>query len=532
MREEATIVNIDILNLKRFEENENAIDVALPVWILECEATPPVENHLDAYEKATLKLVGIGLSAAGIANTLNATQSLVEDILASLENKEFVKKDRGRPWQLTDRGEAFLNGSVQEKASEHSVFGLMFVNAIRKNVFPYFYEGDVDQISLFNGYPLPEKLTIKNNEAETFDEIKADRHKLKKAFRNYWRNRNLTADIDEGTIGIDEAISMFEGLDAFDEEYDSFDQSITSTTNDSQLQEGMFVRALNKDYHRRYIHMQIIIDPRAPGGYRIESPFDQSDIDAQYFLREVQWMRASGEAFVGDTSLNDLLESEIRKINPTYGEKIQDCEVFVLRNLYKLYALRETKRFKSIYKDFEAIYPNMEAEKTLLDMEHIVSDLSRLVVEALYNLYFEGIPWWRLEEISDEAQSELRYDKLVFNNIMKDLGIDTCRVNWGHKRIRGAVSKLATTKGNSSVEKLINIIVLDYYCGLSRTKSLLSNNAGRLAELTKSISNIRNKVSHDKNDTKDPFSKADYSFFMDNVFDLINMLLEPFGEEQ
>lgn len=44
-------MNIDILNMRRFSSDEKAIDVALAVMAIECEATPPLENHLDAYEE-------------------------------------------------------------------------------------------------------------------------------------------------------------------------------------------------------------------------------------------------------------------------------------------------------------------------------------------------------------------------------------------------------------------------------------------------------------------------------------------------
>ena len=74
-------MSIDILNMGRFDTNDQAIDIALPVLAIECEATPPLENFLDAYEETVLKLVSLGLSTNGISKTLNATESLVEEIL-------------------------------------------------------------------------------------------------------------------------------------------------------------------------------------------------------------------------------------------------------------------------------------------------------------------------------------------------------------------------------------------------------------------------------------------------------------------
>ena len=59
-------MNIDIVNMGKFAPNEKAINVALPVMAIECEATPPLENYLDAYEETVLKLVSVGLSTRGI----------------------------------------------------------------------------------------------------------------------------------------------------------------------------------------------------------------------------------------------------------------------------------------------------------------------------------------------------------------------------------------------------------------------------------------------------------------------------------
>lgn len=41
-------MSIEILTLGRFEPNDKAVNVALPVFAFECEATPPIENYLDA----------------------------------------------------------------------------------------------------------------------------------------------------------------------------------------------------------------------------------------------------------------------------------------------------------------------------------------------------------------------------------------------------------------------------------------------------------------------------------------------------
>ena len=97
-------MSVEILNLRRFTENSHAIDIAFPVLAIECEATPPLENFLDAYEEAVLKFVSLGLSIHGISKTLNATESLIQEILTQLEIKKYLIKEKGKPWQLTEDG--------------------------------------------------------------------------------------------------------------------------------------------------------------------------------------------------------------------------------------------------------------------------------------------------------------------------------------------------------------------------------------------------------------------------------------------
>ena len=127
-------MSIDILNMRRYNEDAQAIDVAVPVLAVECEATPPMQNHLDAYEETVLKLISLGLSAHGISQTLNATESLIEEILSQLEVKAYTLREIGKPWKLTEDGKKYLDGTIKERASFESQYGYMFINAIKKDL--------------------------------------------------------------------------------------------------------------------------------------------------------------------------------------------------------------------------------------------------------------------------------------------------------------------------------------------------------------------------------------------------------------
>ena len=333
LTEEAVIVNVEILNMKKFEPNDKAINIALPVLAVECEATPPIKNYLDAYEDTVLKLISIGLSTRGIAVTLNATESLIEEILDRLDQKNYAVKETGKPWKLTEDGLKYLNDEIDERESDNSEFGYMFVNAIKKEVLPYFYQGDINQISLYRGAKLPDKLTINGDEIKTFEEFKIKQIRLKEAYKKYFKNIDTSQQYDDGDITLEEAIDLFEGLDSFDEE--DYEEPIEYAEKKEQhlLSKNMFIRALNCPVKHVYLTMRLIIDPLYPGGYRVESPFDFNGIDNSYFLRQIQWFAATGTTYIGDEELNSYLSREIRKVSPTFKNTDKDFSVFLLEKI-------------------------------------------------------------------------------------------------------------------------------------------------------------------------------------------------------
>lgn len=522
-------MNIDILNMGKFAPNEKAINVALPVMALECEAAPPLENYLDAYEETVLKLVSVGLSTHGIAVTLNATESLIEEILAHLEMKEYAAKETGKPWKLTDDGKKYLNGSMSERESKNTQFGYMFINAIKKDILPFFYQGDINQISLFRGGRLPAKLTVIGDEVKTFQDIIVKRPKLRDAYKSYIKNADTSKQYDEGEIDLDEAVDLFEDLDVFDEEEDVKTLESAERNAQKELRSNMFIRALNRPQKRIYLRMRIIIDPQYPGGYRAESPFDFNRIDNNYFLRQIQWLAAAGTTFIGEEELNSYLTREIRKISPSYKSSDKDFSVFVIEKIPLLKTYKN--KFPMVYEDMSRIYSLMQRQNSLLEKENIVNNISRSVVESLFNAFFKGLKQDTLDMVSSKAKSDLDdYScKSFISQLTQKTEMDPEKIRWGHTYLRGAIGRLSRTHGNSIVEKFINVVAVDYYIGTKESRRLLSNkNIQRLYELTDQLNKIRRKVSHD---TDERFGSEDYEFYMSNVFVLINGLLEAFREE-
>lgn len=525
-------MSIDILNMGRFDTNDYAIDVALPVLAIECEATPPLENFLDAYEVTVLKLVALGLSTHGISKTLNATESLIEEILSHLEIKEYAERETGKPWKLTEDGEKYLNGSVRERASSESQYGYMFINAIKKEVLPFFYQGDIGQISLFSGPSLPLKLTVEGDETLTFAPVEIKHSKLKKAYKAYYRNLDTSKNLDEGEISKEDAVDLFADLESFDEEFEeeAKHESPERAKTLGSLKGNMFIRALDKKQTKLYLRMRIIIDPSYPGGYRAESPFDFRGIDNNFFLRQMQWLEQSDAAYLDGEIMQDFLHREICKLSPSYKNSSKDFRVFILERmpLLKLYR----SRLPYVYEDMERIYALMQRQDSLLEKENIVNNLARCVVEGLFNAYFRSIDHGKLDQIRRKAVDDVNiYGYSAYKKgICRNIHLDEDTLRWvTAKYLNTIISRIDRTYGNSIMEKFINMLVVEYHLSNTQIQGFLSQpNIDQKYILIDKLNRIRRKVSHD---TDDRFTNEDYNFYRDNVFGLINSLLEAFRED-
>lgn len=538
-------MSAEIFHMNSFEINDNAIDVALPAIAVECEATPPLSGYLDAYEAAVLKLVEIGLSANGISKTLNATESLIESVMMNLQEKGYLIKESGKPWDLSEYGKKYLKGEQEEdRSSNCSQYGYMFINAIKKEVFPFFLEGDINQAALYRGKSLPHRLTVDNSEKKTFSEVKVKKSKLREAYKQFYKIRDAKQEFDEGNISFEEALVSVEDSGLFvdvdySEDGESFDEADLEEETEtmesgerakkSQLTSKMFVRPLENSRKNVYLHMRIIIDPSVPGGYRAESPFRMGGMDNRFFLRQIQWLAANNRTKIDDEYLQAYLEREIRKISPSYKNQEKEFDIFVLEKM----PLLKSQQYKHghMYDDMARIYSLMQNQQSLLEKENIVGSISRSVLECLYNGFFLKTDAAKRKTVSDQAIADLKAagNKEYIKNLIGKTRLDPDYITWSYQFIRNAIGRLSTTKGNSTLEKFINIAVINYYIGTEETDKLL--NSGHIQEIyhdTDELNRIRRKVSHD---TDDRFEAADYELFMSKVFRLIHWLLEVYRED-
>lgn len=526
-------MKVEILNLRNFEEKKDAIDVAFPILAYECEASPPADKYLDAYEEAILKFVSIGLGATGISKALNCTEGLVEIVLLNLSDKRrFIHREKGSPWTLTEEGKKYLDQGEVDVEQNKSEFGYMFVSAVRHNVFPYFYKGSIEKASSFRGAKLPFKLTSECDEEKTFEAIKVKKARLREAYLEFVRHDEIVVEFDEGNLSIDEAKDLFEDLESFDEELDdAFEtEEVESEKDNLKISKGLYIRALDKAPKKFYLRMQVIIDPHVPGGFRVESPLPLNNIDENYFIQQIQWMRKAGKTYVDESNLDEFMIKEIQKIAPKYTINEKNFAVYVLEKT-PLLSIHKTK-YANIYDDFSRVYDQLTIQSSMLDKENIVNNLYKYVLEKLFNKYISVFTESQLNSIQKNAFSTLRtkglddyYDALVVGTRLK--GTD---IPWrGYKHLNTVINRLTFTKGNSICEKFVNCLVVNYHLGSDAIKRLLGRDDIKdIVVLIDRLNQVRKKVTHD---TDDEFTEKDYSYFISNVYDLVNAILESFEEE-
>lgn len=534
VREVDILGRIDIVNMRRFMPNEQAVDIALPVLAYECEASLPIENALDAYEEAALKLVSIGLSVRGIASALNAQESMIERILSQLEDIEYIARKHERPWQLTEHGEAYLDDTIQERTSSESQYGYMFVNAIKREVLPYFYLGDVGQIppfSLsFDGSELPLKLTESGDEGRTFTYTDVRRPRFRDAYRKYFELVNIAHSWDAGDLSRDEA--QDEALLLLDDAVEVVNpENSRFSVQEGSLNAGMAVRVLKTEPRKLYLRMRMVIDPKTPGGYRVEAPFDLGGIDDGFFFRQIQWLEQSESVLVGNEGLSDFIEREITKFGPRYTVEETDFTVFVIE---RMPSFRASKDYApDAYEMMKNAYAMMQSQPGMLEKENIVGSISRRVVERLVNTFFYRIGVERLGQIKRRAQrdiaKDLKNDKSGENRLYKQTLCDYASLTDAVIRIniKNTVGQMQSpkenrTNGNNVYPKIVNLLVVNFYSSNDRIGQFFDSlNGGEELDSIKRISDIRNKVSHD---TENPFTSDDYDEYTAYVFHLIEKL--------
>ncbi len=525
--EEGIIVSIDILSMRKWKEEENILDIAIPALAYECEVSELQERHLDAYEITVLRLVELGLSTNGIASTLNATESLIGDILGNLQGKELVEKKPNQPWKLTEDGEKLLKGKKEELVSEHKTYGYMFMNVLKREFLPYFYHGNIEKISRYYGKKAPFLLTLEGSIENTFLVSKVKQRSLYKAYRNHLKNSLIVQNYKKGNNTSEEAEQqLFVSLESFDELEEQ--EKEVQEIEDDDLEQKKYIKVLHKEPKEVYIIMRIIIDLTYPGGYRVESPFDLQGIDNEYYLRQIQWLCASERAMIEEDLLGDFLEREIKKCNASYEKLEKDFSIFVLEKIPRLKLCKD--RFSTMYEDMSRIYDLMRLQNSSLEKENIVSSIYRYVIEVILNSCFKSYSTDTLEKITKrvfndmKVQGEEAYRTAIISNA-KLLDV----IPWGEKVMKNAIERLGYTNGNSIVEKFMNLLILHYYISNQYVAKLIGEeNIAEYIKIMDRINKIRRKVSHDTNNR---FEEKDYEYFIQYVFPLIDGLLKPYVEE-
>lgn len=529
------IVNIDVLKFREYKANDSAIIIGIPVLAIECEVAKPIDNSLDAYEEAVLKLLEMGQTVRGIAKILNATEALIIHVLNNLKEKMYVEKPIGSPWLLCPEGKKVLRGDpIPERKSSDSKFGFMFINAIRKDVIPFFYLGDINAVDTFKGKEVPLKLILDKNEEATFELVNPRRSQLSEAYSIYLKKEKRFIRKGNHIEAENDGEDSSEEWESFDEEQELGEEeklTMESDHADILLDRNLLVRPLECEPKKYYLGVRILLDAREVCGYKVDDPFDFLGKEDRYFQDQIVWLEGNNRVSLGKSLFSQYMEKEIRKIGAAVNIDERSYDVFLTTKMPLLKTQKD--KYLKIYQDMKRIYALIQREESLLEKENIVSNISRSVLESLLNMFFKDVSKTQLGNIRQNIENDLIYSN--YGGYLKTISTNTSLTitpshsGWGKKRVLGAAKRLDFSRGNSFVEKFINIVFLNYYSGSIKTQKLLGNSdVQKLYDTIYNLSDIRNKVSHD---TDDPFENKDYKFFITNYCDVVNELLAALEED-
>jgi hypothetical protein len=540
-KERDIIVKIETLNLRNFRDKNsgNAIDAAFPVLAYECEVSVPVEKKTDAYEEAVLKFISIGLSDKSIGKTLNITESLRKHIFSSLEGRGYIEQF-ANSYKLTEKAENALNGIEADDTETESKFGYIFVSAIKKEPLWYFHEGDIFNIPRSDkGLTEKEKQITKKekDENKSSEDFGIPDWRIEKAFSTYCRIVKMMENLekkDKGARSEEKAADLFAGieLDLSEADYLEDDDTKDNTAEKPSITSKKFkVRKLKGDPQKLYLQIRIIFDPSIPGGYWVESPFDFKGNDNELFLRQIQWMSNQKDVFIGDERFSQFLNNEVNKLLPGRISEA-DSGVIITNKLPILNA--EKYRYKKIYDDTsEAIRLMQQKNMPLLAKENITGSFSRKLIEPLMNQLFRTVLEESRKKTSERAfrdftckgdsQEKLKRQQDMTDKFAKNIKVDR-DVLPSENKIFAAIKRLKHTFGNSIYEKLLNLIVFQFYQPSQQIRRFFqSDGIEEYIKTVERLNDIRNSASHAQDKS---FTDADYEYYTNHVFDVANRLLE------
>lgn len=545
-------MKFDILNIADVRKGETSFLVAMPALAYECEAHTLLEEELDAYEEAVLKFVSAGLSTGGIAHALNASESLISEVLSNLESNQFVKKTAGNPWVLDDAGVEYLKGNVRERPADDSQYGYIFVNPIKKDVLPFFYHGDLNRAPLFDPHYQNEdepilKITRGDDEETTFVGCQRPKtYDVEKAFVGFVKCNEILERRANNEISIDEAKSEIAAINAFEAEFeglDSLDEEDTAVLPDiaeevaekKPIDGKKLIRLLqNKpgsNPRKVFLTMRVVIDPSTSAGFRISSPFNMRGVDEEYYLRQMQWLVAQPNVYIGKETLESFMNREILKLCRSFNADKLYFKHFAQRDMPHLY-VRE-KQFSGLYKELEGEYGVMQRNPDIREQKNIVRNLGGDVVESLLNLYFknqESRVYWNVSKCALDDIKALGGEDFLSEMLKKTFLSNRDVEKWNVDYLDRAIKSMPKSHGNGAWEKLVNILVLNYYSPTVFTKRLLeADNISKVVEQVGVLNRVRNLASHSLTDGKAKvFSEQDYIKYKENVFAFVENILVTF----
>ena len=206
------------------------------------------------------------------------------------------------------------------------------------------------------------------------------------------------------------------------------------------------------------------------------------NIDEKYYLRQMQWLKEQSNVFLGESRLGDFLKNEIVKLCRDFDKNRMTFDSFALAHMPHLYSKKE--QFRQLYDNISYSYGAMQRNPNLREQKHIIGDLASDVVENLLNRFFRDYEDFKLRRIGKKAEQDLKHqeESLFIENLLSKTLLSSSDIpKWDKKQLGKVINNLTKSHGNGALEKIMNLLILNYYESSKNTKLFFeADNASKM----------------------------------------------------
>lgn len=428
--------NIDRISLREWAktETETYKDFYYPMLACECSVAEIVQQG-DAIQEAILKLLdrnkaGADYAPQSVSNVLGGLPvDIVKKAFDSLESQNLIQKNKGEHYQLKGSLENTLDILLAPHANNKEIIGYMFYNPIRKNVFPYFYEGNLfrrkctefaSELYYNNkSTTFPESIELITGVNSEWDSQYAAFYNINSRIANNKKIKEQNEPQQDAEISLEEV-----------EEYEEDSGEPVEVMEVTPVEYIDANKALVKPFKKKpipvFVRMRIVYDESEMCGYRVESPFPLDDAD--WFDADIGYIRFNehiaekftfkDKEYAQPVALIKYLDEQANTKFPNLKEKKSTWEQRMAERWPRVAQLQNSDKpeKRAMYREFFAYFKDIAGLEDNPPNPWLNKDLHTLT--GMIDLGLEG---WMHKVIQDVETKAKQQNPNLLNSIKGDI---------------------------------------------------------------------------------------------------------------